>query len=141
MATPFIFYIYKYAPSGTKEWDTIFGTITANGFTSAKSFAHAVFTKLTFVMLTGIWFLTSKNWWKFAILVPLTLFLFQLFGVLNQELQYIDEYDFWYSLPVVLPVLFFMTYISYRMGKRSSEGGDLKKQADEEIKNIFSDKL
>ena len=136
-----IFYIYKLAPSEVGKWDTIFGTISSNGFNSVQSFLHALFTKITFVLLTSIWFLTSRNWWKYAILVPLTLFLFQLFGVINQKIQYIDEYDFWYSLPILVPILFFLVYVSYLVSRRSQGSEDLKDQVDEEISKIFSDKL
>lgn len=141
VATPFLFYFYKYAPAEAGEWSTWFGTIKSGGFGSVQSYMHALFTKLTFILLTTIWFLTSKNWWKFAILIPLTMFLFQLSGVINYKIQYIDEFDFWYSLPVILPILFFLIYISYRIGKRSGSGEDLKEQLDEEISNIFSDNL
>jgi len=140
-ATPFLFYIYKLAPAEAKEWGTIFGTIKANGFFSVQSFLHAIFTKATFVLLLGIWFLTSRNWWKYAILVPFTLFLFQFFGVLNVELEYIDEYDFWYSLPLIIPILMFLIYISLRLSKRQDYGLNLKKEVDDEISNILSDDL
>ncbi len=139
--TPFLFYIYRFAPVDAEEWNTIFGTIRSGGFSNVQSFAHNLFTKITFVVLTGIWFLTSHNWWKYAILVPFTMFLFQLSGVLNYSIQYIDEFDFWYSLPVVLPILFFLIYLSIRLNKRASEGLNLKKEADDEITKIFSDKL
>lgn len=140
IATPFLFYIYKFAPSDDKEWNTFFGAITSGGFGSVQAYMHALFTKITFVSLTGIWFLTSNNWWKYAILVPLTMFLFQLSGVINYKIQYIDEFDFWYSLPLILPIVIFLGYISYRLGK-SVSSEDLKTQLDEEITNMFSDKL
>lgn len=141
ITTPFLFYLYRVAPTESQEWDTIFGTISSGGYKNVSYFFHSLFTKITFVLLTGIWFLTSRNWWKYAILVPFTMFLFQLSGVINHNIQYIDEYDFWYSLPVILPILFFLIYISYRIGKRSSENYELKKEVDEEINKIFSDKL
>jgi hypothetical protein len=140
-ATPFLFYIYKYAPADSKEWDTFFGSIHSGGFGSVQAYMHALFTKITFVSLTGIWFLTSNNWWKYAIMVPLTMFLFQLSGVINYKIQYIDEFDFWYSLPAILPILFFLIYISYRISKGSISSGDLKRDVDEEIKKILSDDL
>ncbi|WP_272864001.1 hypothetical protein [Aureisphaera galaxeae] len=139
--TPFLFYVYKYAPSGADEWDTIFGTIKAGNFSSVKVFAHTLSTKITFIIITGIWYFTSRNWWRFAILVPFTMFLFQLVDVLNRSTKYIDEFDFWYSLPVVLPIIFLMIYISLRLHKKSEVSDLLKEEADEELKNIFSDKL
>jgi len=141
VTTPFLFYIYKFAPSEATEWKTIFGTIHSGGFGSVQMYMHALFTKIIFVMLTGIWFLTSQNWWKYAILVPLTLFLFQLSGVVNAKMEYIDEFDFWYSLPVVLPILFFLIYISYIISKKRSGYDDLKDDVDREIKKILSDDL
>ena len=141
IATPFLFYLYRLAPSDSTEWDTIFGTVKSGGFSNVQSYFYTLFTKLLFVILTGIWFLTSRNWWKYAILVPFTMFLFQLSGVINYNIQYIDEYDFWYSLPVIIPIVVFTVYLSYLIGKRSSESESLKKQVDEEITNIFSDKL
>ena len=141
VATPFLFYIYKYAPSDSKEWETIFGTLHSGGFGNMQAFMHALFTKIIFVLLTGIWFLTSQNWWKYAILVPFTMFLFQLSGVVNAQMEYIDEFDFWYSLPVVLPILFFLIYISYIISKKRSGYDDLKEDVDREIKKILSDDL
>lgn len=141
MATPFLFYIYKYAPADSQEWDTYFGQIHSGGFGSVQIYMHALFTKIIFVILTGIWFLTSQNWWKYAILVPFTLFLFQLSGVVNYKLEYIDEFDFWYSLPVVIPILFFLIYISSIISKNQSENNILKQDVDLEIRKILSDEL
>ena len=117
VATPFLFYLYRIAPAESPEWETIFGTIRSNGFSNVQSYIYTLFTKITFILLTGIWFLTSRNWWKYAILVPFTMFLFQLIGVINSELKYIDEFDFWYSLPLIIPILLFVIYISYRISK------------------------
>ncbi|MAY22827.1 MAG: hypothetical protein CMC74_08610 [Flavobacteriaceae bacterium] len=141
VATPFLFYIYRFAPSDSDQWETFLGTINAGGFYSVQVYMHALFTKITFVLLTGIWFLTSKNWWKYAILVPLTMFLFQLSGVINDKIGYIDEFDFWYSLPIILPILFFLIYISYVISKKRSGDDKLKEDVDQEIKKILSDDL
>jgi len=141
IATPFLFYFYKFAPSDSQEWNTIFGTFKSNGFNSMQAFTHALFTKITFLTLTVIWFLTSTNWWKYAILVPLTMFLFQLSGIINWELKYIDEYDFWYSLPFILPIVFFLIYLSYRISKNKDSYSEIDNNAQEEISKMFSDNL
>jgi len=139
--TPFLFYLYRLAPPESEEWNTIFGTIKSNGFSNVQSYIYTLFTKITFLLLTGIWFLTSNNWWKYAILVPLTMFLFQLLGVINSELEYIDEFDFWYSLPVILPILFFVIYISFRISKNQNNSIELMQEVEDEIKKIMSDDL
>lgn len=141
IATPFLFYTYKIAPKDSKEWDTIFGIIKAGNYRNVQFYMHSLLTKSTFVLITGMWFLTSKNWWKYAILVPFTMYLFQLVGVLNHKLQYIDEFDFWYSLPVILPILFFLVYISIRINANKNNSADLMSEVEDEIKKIMSDDL
>jgi len=140
IATPFIFYIYSFAPQ-EKEWHTFFGTIDAGEFQTVQNFLHTLFTKFTFILLTAIWFFTSKNWWKYAILVPFTMFMYQLLGVINFRLKSYDEFDFWYSLPIILPILAFVIYISIRVSKKKDPTGDLKGDLEEEIKRIFHNDL
>jgi len=141
IATPFLFYVYKYAPSDSKEWETIFGTVHAGNFHSAQSFIHALFTKIIFVLLTSIWFLTSRNWWKYAILVPLIMFLYQLYGIINFQIQYLDEFDFWYSLPFIAPVIIFFIYLSFLISRKDQLNEELNEDAKGEIKKMFSDSL
>jgi len=145
IATPFLFYMYKYAPSDSKDWETVFGTINSGNFKSAQSFIHALFTKITFILLTSIWFITSRNWWKYAILVPLIMFLYQFYGIINFHIQYIDEFDFWYSLPFIAPIIIFFIYLSYLITKIDHQYDDvneeLNKDAKGEIKKMFSDDL
>lgn len=141
VATPFLFYLYRLAPAESNEWETIFGTIRSGGFNSVQGFIYTLFTKAILVLLTGIWFVTSNNWWKYAILVPFTMFLFQFIGVLNHEIKYLDEFDFWYSLPLIIPILLFVIYISYRLSRNQKNSLELMSQVDDEIKKILSDEL
>jgi len=140
IATPFLFYIYTFAPEA-REWNTIFGTIGSGEFQTVQALLHALFTKFTFILLTGIWFFTSKNWWKYAILVPFTMFLYQFISVLNFQLTSYDEFDFWYSLPILLPILAFIIYISVRVSKKEDPSEDLKGDLDEEIKRMFNTEI
>lgn len=133
--SPFAFYLYRYAPHDSKEWDVLFFTVYSGGFNSVQLFIHALFTKLLYVLLTGIWFLTARHWWKYAILVPFTMFLFQLSGVINFSIQYIDEYDFWYSLPVVIPVIIFLVWLSGKL-RFYTTALDIREQIDEELESI-----
>ncbi len=140
ISTPFLFYVYKYAPADETTWDTWLGTFESGAFSNVQTYMHALFTKITFVLLTGIWFLTSNRWWRYAILVPFTMFLFQLSGVISYKVKYMDEYDFWDALPFIMPILFFLAFISHRLSKRKSKS-TLDEEAEEEISNMFSDKI
>lgn len=139
--TPFLFYFYTFAPNDSKQWDTFFGSIQSGAFRSVQIYLHALFTKITFIVITGTWFLTTKHWWKYAILVPFTMFLFQISGILNYQMQYIDEYDFWYSLPFIIPIVVFIILISYILSKKTSSNNSLDEDAHDFVKNMLSDKL
>ena len=69
------------------------------------------------------------------------MFLFQLSGIINWELKYIDEYDFWYSLPFILPIVLFLIYLSYRISKNKDYYSEIDNNAKEEIHRMFSDDL
>lgn len=132
--TPFLFYLYKYAPDNSKIWETALFTIESKGFSNAQTYIHALFTKITFVIITSLWFLTSKDWWKWAILIPLTMFLFQLLGVINYQEKYIDNFDFWYSLPIIMPIIVFLVWISRELNKIIGDL-DLREEIEEELEN------
>lgn len=132
--TPFLFYLYKYAPDDSKIWDTALFTLDNKGFASAQAYVHALFTKITFLIITSLWFVTSRDWWKWAILVPFIMFLFQLIGIINYAHGYIDEFDFWYSLPIVIPTVFTLIWIAYELNKTLGDI-DLKEEIEEELES------
>lgn len=138
--TPFLFYLYKHAPDNSKIWETSLFTIESKGFSNAQAYIHALFTKITFVIITALWFITSKDWWKWAILIPLTMFLFQLLGVINYQVSYIDEFDFWYSLPLIMPIIVFLIWISRELNKTIGDL-DLKEEIEEELESYTKNNL
>ena len=73
--------------------------------------------------------------------MPLRMFLFQLSGVINHQIQFIDEFDFFYSIPVIIPILLLLIFISFRISKRNAVAEALNADANEEIKNLIGDDL
>lgn len=136
--TPFLFYLYKYAPDDSKIWETPFFTINSKGFSSAQGYIHALFTKITFVTITAMWFVTSRDWWKWAILVPLIMFLFQLLGVINYNIKYIDEFDFWFALPIIIPTVLTLVWIGNEINRTIGDI-DLREELEEELEQYDYD--
>lgn len=132
ITSPFMFYLYRIAPSDSNEWYLGIITLRSGGFSSVQSFIHALFTKLLFLITFAIWYLTNHHWWKHAILVPLTMVLFQITGVINYSISFIDEYDFWYSLPITIPTILFLYWLS-RYLNHYSTAFDLKDEIDNEL--------
>lgn len=132
VTTPFLFYLYKYAPADSDTWETSLITIKSGGFTSVQGFMHQLISKGIFVLMTTLWFITSRDWWKWAILVPLIMFLFQLSGVVNYQIDYIDKFDFWYALPVITPVIIILIWVSHELNKVVGDL-DLKDEIEDEL--------
>lgn len=135
ITSPILFYLYRFAPADTDIWETKWFVLGSGGFSSVQIFIHQLFTKITFVIITSIWYLTCKHWWKHAILVPLTMFLFQLSGTINYSLLYIDEYEFFDSLPIIIPLIALHIYFSKRLN-RLTKIADLKDEIEFELKNL-----
>ncbi|RMB59216.1 hypothetical protein EAX61_09175 [Dokdonia sinensis] len=138
--TPFLFYLYKYAPQESSVWETPFFKINGGGFVNVQAFVHAVVTKLTFILITMLWFISSRDWWKWAILIPLVMFLFQFFGVINFQQDYVDDFDFWYALPVITPVIIVLIWISHELNRVVGDL-DLKDEIEDELKQYDEERF
>lgn len=132
LITPFLFYSYRLVPVTLEETNVLGMNIKAGAHGNLNYFAYYLFTKLVFLLLFCVWFITCHHWWRWAILVPISMLTFQVTGVLNTSVGYIDEFDFWYSLPVVLAVTIFMVAIAKKLNFYAT-GLDLKDQIEEEI--------
>ena len=133
--SPFLFYFYRYAPANATTWDIYFFTIHSGGFSSVHNFAHAFLTKFLVLIFLSAWYLTCRDWWKYAIMVPFTMTAFQLSGVINYQNKFIDEYDFWYSLPVVLPLVGLLFFIGRKL-EYLTTAIDLKEELEQEIAKL-----
>ncbi|WP_378186851.1 hypothetical protein ACE939_00700 [Aquimarina sp. W85] len=138
IVTPFLFYIYRFAPKA-ESWDLGFMVVQSGGFGTVIGAVHALFTKITLCLITTMWFFTATQWWRYAILVPFSMFLFQLSGVINQHLEYIDNYDFWYSLPIIIPIVAIMIMISRKLNDQTKIL-DLRKYVEDKIASINSER-
>jgi len=55
-----------------------------------------------------LWFFTCKHWWHWIILVPIAMYSFQLWGIINES-QNLDELELYFILPlmaVLIPAVY-----------------------------------
>ncbi|WP_247716388.1 hypothetical protein [Sinomicrobium weinanense] len=64
----------------------------------------------------------------------MTLFIFQLFSVLNSSIRYVDEMEIYWLIPVILVTTAVVQTFRLKLFYRIVRGIDLKK-LDEELKN------
>lgn len=123
---PIIFYYYKYIPSETTSWSFLGLKFGTNGFPDVSVAFYYYSTKLVPLLLLVIWFITSRNWWYHAILVPIAMYSFQFFAVLNYESGIVDENEILYVVAVTMVVVPLVYFIRIKLVDKHVHGIDLE---------------
>ncbi|EDM44570.1 hypothetical protein SCB49_13400 [unidentified eubacterium SCB49] len=121
-STPIFFYTYKSFPND-QVWETFIFSLHTS-FPSWINFAYFTIGKLIPLSLLFIWFFTCKHWWHWIILVPISMYSFQLWGILNES-NGIDEVELIYIIPLMVVIVPIVYLIRARLFN-SVRGNDLK---------------
>jgi len=125
---PFIFYSYEGLSSESKTWETSLFTIETS-FYSINTFGWFLVSKIVPIYLLLIWFFTCKHWWHWIILIPLAMYIFQLWGIINQS-RNADEVEFFYLLPLMMIIVPAVYLIRAKLFAKV-RGNDLRKFEEE----------
>ena len=128
--SPYIFYLYGSFPSDEKVLETAFGTIQSR--VDLNTAAWFFFGKLVPLYLLILWFFTCKNWWYHVLLIPISMYVFQLISVVNNDIRYIDEWEIYYTIPIMMIVIPLVYLVRIKIFDKVIHGIDLKK-IDEEL--------
>lgn len=121
--TPYIFYSYESFPTDSTVWETSFFTMTT-GFDSLNTYTWFFLGKFIPLFLLLIWFFTCKHWWHWIILVPIAMYSFQIWGLINQSNGY-DEKEIYYLIPLMMVLVPFVYLIRAKLFAKIL-GNDLK---------------
>ncbi|NER15610.1 hypothetical protein [Spongiivirga citrea] len=114
ITSPLLFFLYKLVP--VKESIEIGNyTITATIFYDLNMMSWYLMNKIIPLILLCIWFVKSENWWKHSILIPITVYIYQIVAVLGQKIDIVDEYEFIQSLPITIPIILLLIWLSRKM--------------------------
>ncbi|MFC7357265.1 hypothetical protein ACFQO1_06175 [Jejudonia soesokkakensis] len=100
--SPLLFYLYESFPE-TQIWETSLFSYTTS-FPDWNSYAWYLTGKIIPLYLLLLWFFTCKHWWYWVLLIPISMFAFQLWGLIVQSNQ-IDENELAYVLPIMAVVI------------------------------------
>ena len=128
--SPYFFYVYESFPNDY-VWKTSFFESKLEVYTW-YTFAWILTGKIMPLYLLLIWFFTCKHWWHWIILVPIFLYIFQTWGVINQG-NNADEVELYYMLPVML-ILVPMVYLIRAKIFSKVRGVDDMKDFEEDLK-------
>lgn len=130
--TPFLFYLYEYVPD-TPTWDTIIGTYTSNQYGSANVAMWVMSMKVVPLFLSLIWFFTCRHWWYHVLLIPITMFFFQCFGALNDDIRFMDELHIIWLLPFMAIIIPSIYLIRARMFNKINDYDKTMEELEEEF--------
>lgn len=124
--TPILFYSHKYVAVGIQEVNMIFFTLTSNGFEDAGTALYYGLTKIVPLILLIIWFVTCKNWWYHAILIPISMYAFQLYTTFTSDSANIDENEVFYVIAVTMIIVPIVYFIRIKLFDKHVHGIDLE---------------
>lgn len=123
--TPILFYWYKYMPEGVETWSVLGIEFGTNGFDDVGEAFYYYFNKIVPLLLLVVWFVTCKNWWYYAILIPISMYSFQLFAVLTFDSNIVDENEVMYVVAVTMVVTPIVYFIRVKLVDKHVHGIDL----------------
>jgi len=131
--SPYLLYIYQSFEPSVTGIETIFGTIEGGLYESIQLLFYYFFAKLVPIILLIVWFVTCKHWWVHALIIPISVYFFQLIGVIRDSFEGVDESEFIYSVPITVIVFVILYFIRSKMAIYIT-AVDLKKEMDEKMK-------
>ena len=96
-------------------------------------FIFFLFSKFVPLLLLCVWFITNKQWWVHALIIPIAVYLFQLISVINDSENYMDEVEFIYTVPFLVVICVILYFIRSKISIYI-QAVDLKKEMDENMR-------
>ena len=127
LLSPFIFKLHQYLPSDPNATISFLGIeIDNHGFVDINTFAWFLLSKIVPFYLFILWFLTCKHWWYHIILIPATMYAFQIYEVLFSEDNIVDSKNILWLLPVCMVVIPLVYFIRLKLYDKYVHGIDLE---------------
>lgn len=121
IATPYLFYLYEGFPD-IPVWETdvlgIHLKYTSGFYKSVNVTGWILFGKFIPLILLLIWFFTCRHWWYHALLIPICMYVFQIYMTLNDDNRFTDSSEFIVLAPLILVMLVFMYTIRTKIFDR-----------------------
>ncbi|WP_435047986.1 hypothetical protein [Formosa sp. S-31] len=132
-ATPYLFYLYESVPD-TKIWDTFLFTYDSKFYGSVYVVAWTITGKIIPLLLMFIWFFTCRHWWYHVLIVPIAMFSFQIFTILNDDLQYVDSNQIYYLIPIMAIIIPSIYLIRAQIFNEVSNANQSMQELEDEFK-------
>ena len=102
--TPYLFYLYESVPD-EKIWNTFLFTYNSGYYESALASIWTMMGKIVPLYLLFIWFFTCRHWWYHVLIIPVAMYSYQLFSIINDDIDLMDEYQIMVLIPIMAIVI------------------------------------
>jgi len=106
---PYLFYFYEAVPED--GWDIGWVNTVSAKYDGPLVAFWIIMNKVAPVALLLIWFFTCKHWWYHVILIPLSMYVFQLYSTIAPDVEVIDKNELFFVVPVVI-ISLSLTYLA-----------------------------
>ena len=131
--TPYLFYLYESVPD-TQVWDTFLFTYHSEGYNDANAVMWLVTGKAIPLLLLFIWFFTCRHWWYHTLLVPITMYLYQIISIFNDDYSYVDAFQLMHLVPVMAIVIPSIYLLRARMFDKLNTANKSMEELEDEFK-------
>lgn len=131
--TPYLVTLHESVPD-TKVWDTFLFTYDSIWYESAQVAAWTILGKLVPLYLLFLWFFTCRHWWYHTLLVPIAMYIYQIIGILNDDIKFADTNQFLYLLPVMAIVIPSIYLLRARMFNKINDADKTMQELEDEFK-------
>lgn len=130
--TPYIFNLYQSVPNA-QVWDTFLFTYNSGWYESANISAWTMMNKIVPLILVFLWFFTCRHWWYHALLVPIAMYIYHIFDVLNGDLRFADTNQVLYMLPLMAIIIPSIYLIRAKMFNKINDADKTLEELEEEF--------
>lgn len=131
--TPYLFSLYESVPQ-QRVWDTFLFTYKSTLWEDANYVMWVLTGKLVPLYLLFLWFFTCRHWWYHALLVPIAMYVFQVIMVFNADVNYIDEFQLIYLIPIMAIVIPTIYLIRARIFNKINTANKSMQELEDEFK-------
>lgn len=131
--TPYIFYLHESVPD-IEVWDTFLFTYHSGYYSSAGIAIWVLLGKLVPLYLLFLWFFTCRHWWYHTLLVPIAMYTYQIFDVINKDTESVDHNQLVYLIPIMAIIIPSIYLIRARIFNKVNEATKSMQELEDELK-------
>jgi hypothetical protein len=132
-STPYLFYLHLSVPS-EQVWHTFLFDYDSKQYEDANAAMWVLTGKAIPLLLLLIWFFTNKHWWYHSLLVPIAMYVYQIFDFFNATISYVDDFQLIYLIPIMAIIIPTIYLIRARIFNKVNEATKTMQELEDELK-------